>query len=168
MQASEAVAYRLSAPGLTCAAPPNLPGPAAVRKTIRPRSRACGRAQLSDWRTEMDFAALPPEINSARMYAGAGSAPMWTAATAWDGLGAELSSAAAAYRAVVSGLTRETWRGPASTSMQAAAIRYASWLSTTGEQVKQAASQASAAAAAYEAAFAATVPPALVAQNRAA
>jgi hypothetical protein len=34
MQASEAVAYRLSAPGLACAAPPNLPGPAAVRKTI--------------------------------------------------------------------------------------------------------------------------------------
>jgi len=35
MQASEAVAYRLSAPGLTCAAPPNLPSPAAVRETIR-------------------------------------------------------------------------------------------------------------------------------------
>jgi PPE-repeat protein len=115
----------------------------------------------------MDFAALPPEINSTRMYAGAGSAPMWTAATAWEGLGAELSSAAAAYRAVVSGLTRETWRGPASMSMQAAAIGYASWLSTTGEQVKQAARQASAAAAAYETAFGATVPPALVTHNRA-
>jgi hypothetical protein len=35
MQASEAVAYRLSPPGLTCAAHPNLPGPAAVRKIIR-------------------------------------------------------------------------------------------------------------------------------------
>jgi len=43
-------------------------------------------------------------------------------------------------------------------SMQAAAI---------GEQVKQAARQASAAAAAYEAAFGATVPPALVTENRA-
>jgi PPE-repeat protein len=116
----------------------------------------------------MDFAALPPEINSTRMYAGAGSGPMWTAASVWEGLGAELSSAAAAYRAVVSGLTRETWRGPASMSMQAAAIGYASWLSATGEQVKQAARQASAAAAAYEAAFGATVPPALVTENRAA
>lgn len=52
-------------------------------------------------------------------------------------------------------------------SMQAAAIGYASWLSATGEQVKQAARQASAAAAAYEAAFGATVPPALVTENRA-
>jgi PPE-repeat protein len=51
--------------------------------------------------------------------------------------------------------------------MTTAATRYASWLSATGEQVKLAARQASAAAAAYEAAFAATVPPALVAQNRA-
>jgi hypothetical protein len=59
----------------------------------------------------MDCAALPPEINSTRMYAGAGSGPMWTAASVWEGLGAKLSSAAAAYRAVVSGLTRETWRG---------------------------------------------------------
>jgi hypothetical protein len=55
-------------------------------------------------------------------------------------------------------------------SMQAEAIGYASWLSATGEQVKQAARaarQASAAAAAYEAAFGATVPPALVTENRA-
>ena len=35
----------------------------------------------------MDFGALPPEINSARMYAGPGSAPMLAAATAWDDLG---------------------------------------------------------------------------------
>jgi hypothetical protein len=50
----------------------------------QPRSRACGRGQLSDWRTEMDFAALPPEINSTRMYMGAGSGPMWTAAPGKD------------------------------------------------------------------------------------
>ncbi|WP_420891510.1 PPE domain-containing protein, partial [Mycobacterium montefiorense] len=31
----------------------------------------------------MDYAALPPEINSGRMYAGAGSVPMWLAAAAW-------------------------------------------------------------------------------------
>jgi PPE-repeat protein len=36
----------------------------------------------------MDFGALPPEINSARTYAGPGSAPMpmLAAAAAWDGL----------------------------------------------------------------------------------
>jgi PPE-repeat protein len=115
----------------------------------------------------MDYAALAPEVNSGRMYAGAGSVSMWAAAAAWDGLGAELASAAAGYRAVVSGLTREAWMGPASMSMQAAAILFASWMSTTAEQVKQAARQARAAAAAYEAAFAATVPPALIAENRA-
>lgn len=100
------------------------------------------------------------------MYAGPGSGSIWAAAAAWDGLGAELSSAAAGYRAVVSGLTLGPWLGPSSASMGAAAAVYASWMSTTGEQVKQAANQARAAATAYEAAFAATVPPALVAQNR--
>jgi len=35
----------------------------------------------------MDFGALPPDINSARMYAGPGSGPPLTAAAAWDGLG---------------------------------------------------------------------------------
>ena len=38
----------------------------------------------------MDFLALPPEINSALMYAGAGSGPLFVAAAAWDGLAAEL------------------------------------------------------------------------------
>lgn len=114
----------------------------------------------------MDYAALPPEVNSGRMYAGAGSVPMWTAAAAWDGLGAELTSAAAAYRSVVSGLTREAWLGPASMSMRAAAIVFASWLNNTAEQVKMAARQARAAAMAYETAFAAIVPPAVIAENR--
>jgi PPE-repeat protein len=115
----------------------------------------------------MDFAVLPPEINSGRMYTGPGSEPMWAAAAAWDGLGVELSSAAAAYRSVVSGLTRGPWLGPASASMGAAAAPYVAWMSTTAEQVKQAANQARSAAAAYEAAFAATVPPPVIAQNRA-
>ncbi|BBY20854.1 PPE family protein [Mycobacterium stomatepiae] len=115
----------------------------------------------------MDYAALPPEVNSGRMCAGAGSVPMWAAAAAWDGLGAELNSAATGYRSVVSGLTREAWLGPASMSMRAAANQFASWLSTTAEQVKLAARQARAAAMAYETAFAATVPPPVIAENRA-
>ncbi|WP_236728208.1 PPE domain-containing protein, partial [Mycobacterium tuberculosis] len=32
----------------------------------------------------MDFGALPPEINSGRMYCGPGSGPMLAAAAAWD------------------------------------------------------------------------------------
>ena len=34
----------------------------------------------------MNFSVLAPEINSARMFSGAGSAPMLNAAAAWDGL----------------------------------------------------------------------------------
>jgi PPE-repeat protein len=115
----------------------------------------------------MDFAALPPEVNSGRMYTGAGSGSIWAAAAAWDGLGAELSSATSVYRSVVSGLTRGPWRGPAAASMGSAAAPYLAWMSLTAEQVRQAANQARAAAAAYEAAFAATVPPPLIAENRA-
>ncbi|HZC52410.1 MAG TPA: PPE domain-containing protein, partial [Mycobacterium sp.] len=40
----------------------------------------------------MDFGALPPEVNSARMYAGAGSTSLTTAASAWNALAAELQS----------------------------------------------------------------------------
>jgi PPE-repeat protein len=114
----------------------------------------------------MDFGALPPEINSARMYAGAGSGPMLAAASAWDGLAAELGSAASTYGTVVSSLAEQSWLGPASASMAAAAAPYVTWMSTTGEQAEQTANQAKAAAAAYEAAFAMTVPPAVVATNR--
>lgn len=49
----------------------------------------------------MDFGALPPEVNSGRMYSGPGSAPMAAAATAWNSLAVELSSAARGYEAVV-------------------------------------------------------------------
>ncbi|MCV7259013.1 PPE family protein [Mycobacterium shimoidei] len=115
----------------------------------------------------MDFGALPPEINSARMYAGPGSAPMLAAASAWDGLAAELRSAAASYQSVIAGLTGEGWMGPAAQAMAAAAAPYILWMSTTAEQAAQTAAQAKAAAAAYEAAFAMTVPPPVIAANRA-
>ena len=115
----------------------------------------------------MDFGALPPEVNSARMYAGPGSAPMMAAVTAWAALGAELGSTAASYESVISGLTSEGWMGPASASMAAAAAPYVKWMSSTGALAQQTSAQAAAAAAAYEAAFAMTVPPAEVAANRA-
>ena len=69
----------------------------------------------------MDFATLPPEVNSARMYAGPGSGPMLAAASGWDGLAAELQSTAASYRAAISELTGGPWLGSSSASMAAAA-----------------------------------------------
>jgi PPE-repeat protein len=114
----------------------------------------------------MDFAALPPEVNSGLMYAGPGSGPMIAAATSWDRLATEVSSAASDYGSVVSNLTSGPWRGPASASMAAAAAPYVSWMSATAEQAEQAAGQAKAAAGAYETAFASTVPPSVIAANR--
>jgi PPE-repeat protein len=114
----------------------------------------------------MDFGVLPPEINSARMYSGAGSAPLLAAASAWSGLAAELRSTAISYGSIVSELTTEDWRGPASASMAAAATPYVAWMSTTAAQAEQTAAQADAAVGAYEAAFAATVPPPVIAANR--
>ena len=115
----------------------------------------------------MDYGTLPPEVNSARMYAGSGSAPMLAAASAWDSLAAELTSSASSYTAVISELTEGAWRGPASASMAAAATQYVTWMSSVAAQAEQTAGQAQAAAAAFEAAFAMTVPPAVVATNRA-
>jgi PPE-repeat protein len=115
----------------------------------------------------MDFGALPPEVNSGRMYSGPGSGPMLAAAAGWDKLSAELYSAAASYSSVVSGLTEGSWRGPASASMAAAAAPYVAWMSAAATQAEETANQARAAAAAFEAAFAATVPPPVIAANRA-
>jgi PPE-repeat protein len=115
----------------------------------------------------LDFAMLPPEINSGRMYSGAGSGPMLAAASAWNGLAAELRATALSYGSVLSELTSDEWHGPASAAMAAAATPYVAWMSSTAAQAEQTAAQAEAAAAAYEAAFAATVPPPVIAANRA-
>ena len=114
----------------------------------------------------MDFGIYPPEINSGRMYAGPGSGPMLAAAQAWGSLADELYTAASGYQSVVSELTSGSWSGPSSASMTAAAGSYVEWLSATAAQAEQTAAQARAAAAAYEAAFAMTVPPPVIAANR--
>ena len=95
----------------------------------------------------MDYGILPPEINSARIYAGPGSAPMLAAASAWDGLAAELSSAASSYTGVISELTEGPWRGPASASMASAATPFVEWMNTAAAQGEQTAGQARAAVA---------------------
>jgi PPE-repeat protein len=114
----------------------------------------------------LDFGALPPEINSGRMYVGAGAGPMLAAAAAWDELAAELHSTAASYGSTIGSLTVGPWTGPSSIAMAAAATPYVQWMSATGVQAEQAAIAAKLAAGAYEAAFAATVPPPIIAANR--
>jgi len=114
----------------------------------------------------MDFGNYPPEVNSARIYAGAGPGPMLVAAEAWDALAAELLSAAASYQSVTTGLTAGPWRGPASEAMSAAAASYAGWLRATAALAEDTGVRARAAAAAYQTAYLATVPPPVVAANR--
>jgi PPE-repeat protein len=115
----------------------------------------------------MDLGSLPPEINSTRIYAGPGSGPMLAASAAWDGLAAELIATASGYQTVTSQLTSGPWLGAAAVSMLGAAGLYVGWLHATATQAEQTATQARLAAGAYEAARAASVPPPLVAANRA-
>ncbi|MCV7194951.1 PPE family protein [Mycobacterium angelicum] len=113
-----------------------------------------------------NFAVLPPEVNSARVYAGSGPAPMLSAAAAWSDLAAELDSAALAFGSVTQGLVAGSWQGPASLAMAAATEPYVSWLATSAAHAQGAAALAQVAATEFEAALAATVPPAVVAANR--
>ncbi|MDT7740119.1 MAG: hypothetical protein QOK09_3488 [Mycobacterium sp.] len=115
----------------------------------------------------MDFAILPPEVNSGRIYDGPGSGPMLAAAAAWDQLATELQSAAASYGSVISELSAGPWLGAAAASMTSAAGPYVAWMRSTAAQAEQTAIQAKSAAAAYEVTFAATVPPPVIEANRA-
>ena len=112
----------------------------------------------------MDFATLPPEINSGRMYCGPGAESMRDAAAGWDNLATRLSEVAADYRAVTSQLAES--HGPACTVMASTAIPYIGWLSAIATLAAQTAIHANAAASAYDSALAATVPPRLIEANR--
>jgi PPE-repeat protein len=115
----------------------------------------------------VDFGALTPEINSARMYTGPGASSLQAAASAWNGLAAELQSAAQGYETTITQLSSDEWTGSASAQMASAAQPYIAWLQETAAQAEQAATHAQAASAAYEQAFASTVAPPLIAANRA-
>ncbi|QNI07055.1 PPE family protein [Mycobacterium kubicae] len=116
----------------------------------------------------LDFGTLPPEVTSAMMYSGPGASSFVAAASAWNGLAAELTSTAQGYEQVLAQLAGEEWLGPASATMAQAVEPYVAWLTATAGQAEQAGAQSQAAAAAFETAFAAMVPPPLIAANRAA
>jgi PPE-repeat protein len=105
----------------------------------------------------MNFATLPPEINSGRMSAGPGSGSMTEAAAAWDKLAARLYARLADYRSVTSKLAA-AWQG--------AARRYIDWLDCTAARAADAATQAAAAAGAFESALATLVPLPVIEANR--
>jgi PPE-repeat protein len=115
----------------------------------------------------MSFSLIPPEINSALMYQGAGSGPLLEAATAWNGLAADLEATATQYQTAITNLTTGTWLGPSSAHMAAAAEPYVAWLQSTAAEAAQTGTQATAAAGAYQTAYSSMVPPPLITANRA-
>ncbi|WAC94227.1 PPE family protein [Mycobacterium sp. Aquia_213] len=114
----------------------------------------------------MDFGALPPEVNSTRMYAGPGPLSLSAAAVAWENLASELHFVASSYRTVIAGLTTGRWLGPSSLSMASAFGPYVAWTTGAAARAAESAGQARLAVEAYEAAFAMTVPPPAVFANR--
>ncbi|WP_082986645.1 PPE family protein, partial [Mycobacterium gordonae] len=114
----------------------------------------------------MNFAVLPPEINSLRLFAGAGPGPLLQAASAWEGLAAELSSAAESFASVTAGLTGQAWQGPAAAAMATAAVPYAGWLSAAASEASGAAASAKSVVSVFESAVAAAVHPLAVSANR--
>lgn len=115
----------------------------------------------------VDYGLLPPEINSGRIYAGPGAGSFAAAAAAWGELATEFQVAATGHRSVIEVLTSGPWLGPASAQLISAVSPFIAWLSNSAEQAARTSTQAGAAASAYETAFMASVPPPLIAANRA-
>jgi PPE-repeat protein len=114
----------------------------------------------------MDFYLLPPEINSARIVAGPGAAPMFAASLAWRGIAEQLRSAAASHRATIRTLIDVAWQGPSSTAMAAAAASQVLWMDATATGAEQTATAAASAAAAYQTALTESVRPEAITANR--
>ena len=114
----------------------------------------------------MDFATLPPEINSGLMHSGPGAGSMKDAAAAWARLAAHVCTAVADYRAVLAKLV--TGRGgPGPAAMAEAVAPYMDWLDAVAARSEHAASQLTAMAAAHQSALTAMVSPPVIAANRA-
>jgi PPE-repeat protein len=92
---------------------------------------------------------------------------MLAAAAAWESLAGELQTVASAYTAIVTSLMDGPWQGTSAAAMASASWPQISWLTNTAGLAQDTGARAVAAASAYEAAFAATVPPAEIAANRA-
>jgi PPE-repeat protein len=115
----------------------------------------------------MSFSLIPPEMNSALMFSGAGSGPLLEAAAAWNALAADLESTATQYQTLITNLTTGPWLGPSSAQMAAATAPYIAWMQGTSATAAQTGAQAQVAAAAYQSAYASMVPLPEIAANRA-
>ncbi|WP_052915605.1 PPE family protein [Mycobacterium haemophilum] len=113
----------------------------------------------------LDFSAYPPEVNSTRMYQGAGADSIVAAATQWSDLATQLRTTAEGVQSVLQTLL-PSFRGVAAEALTRRVGPYVEWLTTTAASAQRIAIQLGAAAKAYETARAATVPPLTVYANR--
>lgn len=105
----------------------------------------------------MFYGALPPEVNTARLMAGAGEAPMYQAAAAWETLAISLETQAEELAGSLAALTA-SWQGSASEQAVNATTPMVVWLRTTAMQAQKRAMQAIAQANAYMMAMVTTPP----------
>ncbi len=99
--------------------------------------------------------AMPPELNTARLMAGAGPAPMLAAAMGWEALAAAMDAQAIELTARLNSLG-EAWTGGGSDKALNAALPMVTWLQGASAQAKTRGLQAAAQAAAYTQALATT------------
>jgi PPE-repeat protein len=108
--------------------------------------------------------AMPPELNTARLMAGAGTAPMLQAAAGWEALGNALETQAQELSASLVAL-KQSWTGTGSDRAIAAATPMVAWLQDAAQQARQRAMKASAQAGAYMTALGMTPSLAEIATN---
>lgn len=96
----------------------------------------------------MFYGAFPPEVNTGRLMAGAGPAPMLQAAAGWEALAASLEAQAAELAASLTELGAN-WSGMASERAISATMPMVTWLHTTAIQAQKRAMQALAQAESY-------------------
>jgi PPE-repeat protein len=107
---------------------------------------------------------MPPELNTARLMAGAGAAPMLQAAAGWEVLAIFLETQADELAASLAALT-SAWSGSASERAVAATMPMVIWLRTVSAQAQKRALQAIAQANSYSMAMATTPPIPEIEQN---
>nr|WP_319452974.1 MULTISPECIES: PPE family protein [unclassified Mycobacterium] len=108
--------------------------------------------------------AMPPELNTGRLMAGAGPAPMLQAAAGWEAFAILLETQADELMASLAALT-SAWSGSASERAVSATMPMVVWLRTTSMQAQKRAMQAIAQANSYALALATTPPLVEIEQN---
>ncbi|MFF0498848.1 PPE family protein [Nocardia aobensis] len=113
-----------------------------------------------------DFAALPPEVNSARLFAGPGPEPMEATSIAYEAVSEALMAAATGFEGS-NGVMQVAWEGEAGTKAHNAFSRHTEWYRQQAVVAKQTSMIVGAAAAANHGARLAMPPLPMILANRA-